>query len=333
MLPRLARDGTLISPAIVQRASEWMVRLWADDASEADRAACERWRAEHPDHELAWRRLQSFDDKLSSAPREVVRHVLREPAPAAFLARRRALQILGLAVTAGGGACLLGGGDRWQLAMAGHSTATGEIRTITLADGSTVVLASASAIDVRFTQDERLIVLRAGEILVTSGPDPASTYRPLRVRDRHGTVQALGTRFTVRQDADSSHVAVYGGAVELRPAHAPGTAVRLDAGQGASFSANTVQAPAQVPENAAAWARGLLVADGMRLDALIAELARYRPGLLRCDPAIAHLKVSGVFSVSNTDRALHNLTRVLPVDVVSRTRYWVTVKAAAAVTK
>ncbi|MFZ4875538.1 FecR domain-containing protein [Janthinobacterium sp. Mn2066] len=323
----------MISPAIVQRASEWMVRLWADDASEADRAACERWRAEHPDHELAWRRLQSFDDKLSSAPREVARHVLREPAPATFLARRRAFQLLGLAITAGGAAYLLGGSERWQLAMAGHSTATGEIRSIVLADGSTVVLSSSSAIDVRFNDHERLIVLRTGEILVTSAPDPATTYRPLRVRDRHGTVQALGTRFTVRQQADSSQVAVFEGAVEVRPAHGVDMAVRVNAGQGATFSTNAVQAPASVTDSAAAWSRGLLVADGMRLDALLAELARYRPGLLRCDPAIAHLKVNGVFSVRDTDRALHNLTRVLPVDVVSRTRYWVTVTAAAPATK
>ncbi|MBB5610923.1 MULTISPECIES: FecR domain-containing protein [unclassified Janthinobacterium] len=322
----------MISPAIVQRASEWMVRLWADDASDADRAACERWRVEHPHHELAWRRLQSFDDKLSSTPREVARHVLREPAPAAFLARRRALQLLGLSITIGGATYLVGGGDRWQIAMAGYSTATGEIRAITLADGSTVVLSSASAIDVRFTQDERLIVLWAGEILVTSAPDPAPAYRPLRVRDRHGTVQALGTRFTVRQQADNSHVAVFEGAVDVRPAHGTGIAVRLDAGQGSSFNASTVQAPASVQQSAAAWAQGLLVADGMRLDTLLAELAHYRPGLLRCDPAIAHLKVSGVFSVRDTDRALHNLTRVLPVDLVSRTRYWVTVRAATPVT-
>lgn len=323
----------MISPAIVQRASEWMVRLWADDASDQDRAACERWRAEHPHHELAWRRLQSFDDKLSGAPRELARHVLREPAPAAYLARRRALQLLGLGISVGGVAYLAGGSERWQLAMAAHSTATGEIRSIALADGSRVVLSSASAIDVDFNPYERLIVLRAGEILITSAPDPAPAYRPLRVRDRHGTVQALGTRFTVRQEADTTRVAVFEGAVELQPALAPGAAVRIAAGQGASFSDSAVQAPASVHESAAAWAKGLLVADGMRLDALVAQLARYRPGVLRCEPAVAHLKVNGVFSLRDTDRALHNLTRVLPVDVVFLTRYWVTLKAAAPVTK
>ncbi|KAG0759335.1 hypothetical protein G6F57_017955 [Rhizopus arrhizus] len=66
----------------------------------------------------------------------------------------------------------------------------------------------------------------------------------------------------------------------------------------------------------------------MRLDAFVAELARYRSGLLRCDPAVADLRVSGVFSLRDTDRALDNLTRGLPVTVAYRSRYWVTVRAA-----
>jgi len=66
----------------------------------------------------------------------------------------------------------------------------------------------------------------------------------------------------------------------------------------------------------------------MRLEDFTAELARYRSGVVRCDPAVADLRVSGVFSLRDTDRALENLTRGLPVDVVYRTRYWVTLRAA-----
>jgi transmembrane sensor len=69
-----------IDPVVVRRACEWMARLWSDEASDADRTACDRWRAEHPDHERAWRRLQLVEDKLYSAPRDVARDVLREPA-------------------------------------------------------------------------------------------------------------------------------------------------------------------------------------------------------------------------------------------------------------
>lgn len=316
-----------IDPAIVARASEWMARLWSDDASAEDQAACERWRAEHPHHDMAWRRLQAFAGSFDHVPRDVARHALREPAPVAWLKRRRALKLLGFMLPIGGAAYLLRSSDVWQLATARHSTATGEIRAITLPDGTRVVLASASAIDVRFDAQQRLLVLRAGEILVTTAPDPAAVQRPLRVQSRHGMLRALGTRFTVRLDERATSVAVFEGAVELRPAHAPGNSLRVGSGQGATFSADEVQPLAPVSASAAAWEKGVLVADNMPLGELIAELARYRPGLLRCDPAVAGLRVNGVFSLRDTDRALHNLQLGLPVQLLSRTRYWVTVQA------
>jgi transmembrane sensor len=302
-----------------------MARLWSEDAGEQDRAACARWRAAHPHHELAWRRLQAFDDQLHSVPGGVARQVLREPA-VARMNRRRAAQLLGLVAMAGGAGYLARGTDAWQIATAGHRTGTGEVRELALPDGTRIVLASASAVDLRYDDTQRLLVLRAGEILVTTAPDPA--HRPFRVQSRHGTVRALGTRFTLRQDDDHSHVAVFEGAVEVRPVSAPGDAVHIAAGQGADFSADHVQPPAPVSESSAAWTRGVLVADGMPLGELVAELARYRPGLLRCDSAVAALRVTGVFPLRDTDRALRNLELALPVAVVRRTGYWVTVRAA-----
>ncbi|WP_408908278.1 FecR/PupR family sigma factor regulator, partial [Variovorax paradoxus] len=71
MNPSPALPGPL-DPAVVRRAAEWMARLWSGEASDQDRAACERWRAQHPDHERAWNRLQSFEDKLHALPREVL---------------------------------------------------------------------------------------------------------------------------------------------------------------------------------------------------------------------------------------------------------------------
>lgn len=71
-----------------------------------------------------------------------------------------------------------------------------------------------------------------------------------------------------------------------------------------------------------------MIADELRLDAFVAELERYRPGLLRCDPAVAGLRVSGVFPLDDTDRILAMLPSVLPVRVRQRSRYWVSIQAA-----
>ncbi|MCH6102090.1 FecR domain-containing protein, partial [Salmonella enterica] len=79
--------------------------------------------------------------------------------------------------------------------------------------------------------------------------------RPFLVRTRHGTVRALGTRYSVRDDDDTSRVEVFEGAVEIRPADAPGVGVRLDAGQGSRFTRDRVDSPVTVAQDAAAWSR------------------------------------------------------------------------------
>lgn len=65
----------------------------------------------------------------------------------------------------------------------------------------------------------------------------------------------------------------------------------------------------------------------MRLDALVAELSRYRGGVLRCDPAVGALRVSGAFPLRDTDASLALLAKTLPVRIGGITRYWTVVEA------
>ncbi|MNC72134.1 fec operon regulator FecR [compost metagenome] len=66
----------------------------------------------------------------------------------------------------------------------------------------------------------------------------------------------------------------------------------------------------------------------MPLAEFASELGRYRPGLLRCAPEVAGLKVSGTYQLADTGQILQLLTRSLPVRVEYRTRYWVSIGAA-----
>lgn len=315
-----------LDPAIVQKAAQWMARLWADDACEADHAACRRWRAAHPDNELAWRRLLAFDSKLQSVPQHAA-PVLMEPAAKGGLPRRRALQALAAAALTAGALPMVRDSRAWREISSDHSTGVGEIREVVLADGTRLLLNTASAVDARFDEATREVLLLAGEILITTSPDPAAPPRPFMVRSRHGTIRALGTRFTVRLDDDVSRVAVYEGAVRIQPDEAPHAGLQLDAGQRSAFSGHRVQPPSAAAKSEAAWSQGLLVAENMRIEDFLRELGRYRPGLLRCSPEVADLSVTGVFPLADTDRALANLELALPVRVAYRTRYWVTVDA------
>jgi transmembrane sensor len=67
----------------------------------------------------------------------------------------------------------------------------------------------------------------------------------------------------------------------------------------------------------------------MPLPDFLAELGRHRPGVLRCAPDAADLRVSGTYPLANTDRVLAALTLSLPVQVRSRTRWWVVMERQA----
>ena len=78
-----------------------------------------------------------------------------------------------------------------------------------------------------------------------------------------------------------------------------------------------------------AWTRGMLVVDNARLEDLVAELARYRPGHLGVAPEVANLRITGSFPLHNTDLALTALLPTLPVQIEKHTAWWVTVGARA----
>lgn len=318
-------DGSPIDPAIVREASLWLVKLWSGEAGTDESRACATWRQADPEHERAWRRLQQLSQKLHEVPAPLARRALQQPASAA--GRRKVLGALGIVLAGGAGVQVLRESAWYGQRQAAFRTATGEWRELQLPDGTQVALNSGTAMDVAFDAFERRIVLRGGEILVTSAPDGSGAGRPLLVETAHGRAWALGTRYSVRDDGAHTRVAVFQGAVRLEARG--GSSARLDAGQCGIFSATDIGAVAPVAEHALAWTRRQLVAERMPLTDFAHELQRYRTGIVRCDSAVAGLRVTGVFPLHDTDLALAALEQGLPVRVRFRTRYWATIAALA----
>lgn len=325
-------DAPQIPPDIARAAVHWLLELNPGDTR--TRRQWQAWLDADPRHLQAWQRIAQVDGQLRGLPTPLALQTLAAPG----LARRHSVR-LALLLTAGAGGLLAArhsglGAQAWQQASADLSTATGERREQRLADGTRLWLNTASAVDLHYSASERLIVLRAGEILVHSAPDPqpdpaTGAARPLRVRSSQGTARAIGTRFGVRQHDGSTHVAVLEGLVELQPRNAAAPALRLSRGQAGHFTMAAAQREPDLREGVGAWAEGMLVADDMPLADFIAELARHRPGLLRCAPDAAQLRVSGSYPLADTERVLQALTRALPVRIHSRTRWWVTVEMRA----
>ena len=306
-----------LSRKIARQAVEWFLIEQSGQATPEDLAASARWRARDPEHLRAWHKVRQVSGQLEHAsallPASVAAPVLRRPP------RRAAMQALLVLMTVP---------PAWMLyrqeLLCDYRSAIGQRRELSLPDGGRLVLNTDSAVDVNYTGHERLLMLRRGELLVETRPDHAGN-RPFIVATRHGRIRALGTRFIVRLDDDSSRVTVLEHAVQIAPRAPSATVRRVEAGWQSPFDADHANLPVAATPQAGAWTQGMLMAQDMRLDAFAVELARYRPGLLRVEPEVAGLRLTGAFRLDDTETVLDSLARMLPVDVLYRSRYWVTI--------
>ncbi len=313
-----------IAPEIRDQAIAWFTLAQSGCLGEAERLQLESWRRADGEHERAWQRLAGIPQGLRARA-----EMLRDPAARRAaeqtrpMDRRQALKVL---VGAGllGAVAWQGYDSRLlQGALADLSTATGERRHQRLADGSELWLNTASAVDVRFDATQRLLRLCHGELELLTGHDPAS--RPLVVLTAEARLRPLGTRFSVRRD-DGERGTLLGvsqGRVAVEPLDgSPGRIV--EAGWQTRIDASGVAPAWQADGRDTAWVDGFIVAERMRLGDFVAELARHRPGVLRCDPACADLRLTGSFPLDDGERILALLESSLPVRVARVTPYWVT---------
>ncbi|UJJ31687.1 FecR domain-containing protein [Halopseudomonas maritima] len=308
--------------ATVRCAIAWQLQLASSDQRPRLRAKIDHWRAAHPDHELAWQRLRHLREELGDIAGRLPDHDLSlrllERADT-DLERRRALKLLGLALAVGAPAGWLA---QQQVTGPDLHTATGEQQQQTLPGGVQVQLNTRSGLDITHVGQPLQLTLREGEVMIDSlGSEPPFQ---LQLRCAWGRCDAAQARFSVREHQGYSQVSVAQGALLLQAA---GQRYQAQAGETLRLSQSGIAAasPALDP---LAWSQGMLVADNLSLGRFIAELGRYRSGALGCDPSVANLRLSGVFQLAEPDTLLADLPRILPVQLVSRTRWWLRVVPA-----
>jgi transmembrane sensor len=311
-----------ISPAVVREAADWLSRLWSGEAGPEEERACAAWRAQNPEHELAWQRLQQIGARLNSVPAAIGRGTLRAPRTNA---RRTVLRMLGWGIVAVGAVGVTRESALWHYNVSDYSTGAGEWKHVRLPDGSQLMLNTATAVDIDFNAGTRRVYLRAGEIYIITAPDSAAPPRPFLVETSDGAARALGTRYSVRKLDNATQVAVYEHAVEIAPYKAQ-ERLRLSAGQQAELTPDAIRPVAALDASEPGWTRRRLLAERMRLADFLEEIGRYRSGIVRCDPRVADLRITGVFPLDEPDRALAALEEALPVKLEWATRYWLSVR-------
>lgn len=303
-------------------AAQWFAQMCERPDDPALQAQWQAWHGGSAEHQWAWQRLTELQAQIGSVPQHLAWQVMdKVNLQGSRLDRRMLLKCLLLAT--GLGSLSWQGYRAAPVWLADLSTRTGEQRREPLADGSLLVLDTGTAVDVAFDATTRLLILRAGEIHVTTAKDA----RPFVVRSAEGDMRALGTRFAVRQEDGQTRLSVYQHAVAVRTRDGVGKGV-INSGQSVVFDRHGVQDTQSLPAGDETWTQGRLVVDGWRLDRLIAELQRYRPGYLGCAPEVGHLRVSGTYPLNNIEVTLAAIARSLPVNLQSYTDYWTRVVAA-----
>lgn len=304
--------------AAIGAAARWYARLQSGIATDVDRAAWNTWLNADPAHRHAWQRMTAVGEQMASVPGALASPALR----GADRSRRQVLRSVVMLASVGSLGWLGWRSESTQNLFADLRTAVGERREFRLADGSSLLLNTDTSVNLRFDGRQRVLELLRGEILITTAVD--RSQRPFKVLTAHGDVLALGTRFIVQSKTQGAEVAVLEKAVEVS-AHGADRKVRLEAGQRLNFNTRVLGPVRHNDASTGAWQQGSIIAIDRPLGELLADLSRYRTGVLRCDPRIADLKVSGAFPIDNTDLALAALESGFSLHVSRYSRYWVTV--------
>lgn len=323
----LENDHIEIAPSVYDELITWSVKLNSGMASAEDIQHFAHWRAQHPTHEMAWQQLYAVEQGLGALPVEskqvaVGALQLADKRRSRMGARRRTFKRLGLAAVAMiVTALVVNQYAPWRQELH-YMTSVGNRETVLLADGTRLMLNTNSKVDVKFSLLKREIVLHRGEIYMDTGKDSDSVIgrRAFWVNTEQAKLEAIGTRFSVNQQASGTQLHVAEGAVAMHVGHH--TPVRAYANETYAMP-DAVSAPVNISAShqslamdPMAWIAGMLVVKQMRLDAFAAELSRYQDIPLVCAPSAAGLIVSGVFQLNRTDpveHALKAITRTLPV--------------------
>lgn len=321
-MSRFARiDNQPLDPGVVEQAMLWMVTLQSGVSSLAEQQACQHWRNENPQHELAWQRLAGLTHDLRQGTRTLPAAGARGLLQARGTASRRNVLkgFAGLGVVLAAGLSVR---ERVLLPelFSDYRTTTGERHHVALSGEVELTLDTRTGVDAHAD----VLALNLGRVMLALGQGAS-----LAVRTANGRVRPEpASRLVVSQGlpgVSGTQVQVLAGSASI--AWAGSTRMTLSAGQQVAFG-QQVGSVEPLDAGAQAWVDGLLIAERMPLGQVLAQLDRYRRGVLRCDPAVAALQVSGSFSLDRPDASLDLLASVLPIRVQRVFGYWANVVVA-----
>ncbi|TPV57743.1 DUF4974 domain-containing protein [Aestuariibacter sp. GS-14] len=313
---------------ILDEASRWLVKL-DNGLSQQDVTALKLW-LRTPVHQDTFLEVAALWDKMEvlsklaeivPAPRSQ-RSVMRPVAIAASFLCVALLGWLGLSAWQPPSQSIAT--VQFENAL---STKVGEMRELILSDGSKLTLNTNTQVAVTYTDHQRLIELKQGELHIEVAKD---NRRPLSVIADGQIIQAVGTAFNVEWVNNTLDLLVTEGRVRVAQQSAPITSLResvdvrlpgnsLSVSQGhrttLSEPVKTVRRVDEAELNAGvSWQTGKLIFRGESLADVVREVSRYTTLSIELgDASLANIQVAGLFNANDIDGLLAALADNFPL--------------------
>lgn len=205
-----------------------------------------------------------------------------------------------------------------------YSSNRGEIKMVSLEDGSEVTLAPASSITVgAFTNNARNIIINDGEAFFDVAHD---ADRPFKVSADKTIITVLGTTFNINKRGNKYFtVSLLEGKVEIEQKINEGfisafdefDLVTLEPSQKVTIKKGVLLAPDQQNiEQMASWREGKLSYFNVPLELVIADINRYSsiPYVIE-DLSILEIPVTAIFGTEQVEGMVKGLSQTLPISV------------------
>ena len=311
-----------------EEAGYWLVRLDSGSMPEDESKEFHKWLDQSSEHRKALIELAELWDDMDILSELSDLFPLSQASPARhrFLRRPPAAYVLSLcvAVILTVAAVLVqrpGFLPAFQTSPKSvvYHTAVGELKSVSLADGSVIKLNTDTVISVALSSRKRDVRMLRGEAHFKVAHDPS---RPFLVHAGESLVRAVGTAFSVRLKGADVEVMVTYGIVEIdaitgndedSASNNGGDRGKylgtVKAGQTAEYGKHSLHsiksvAPDEISRKLS-WEHGTLVFNGETLEQVVREISRYTDTrIIISDPAIRNIRIGGYFKTGEVDTLL-----------------------------
>lgn len=306
-------------------AAQWVVRSQSESVHEAEIVALTAWLEASDQHADAYRRALStwYGIDLQATARQPAESTSNVVALSRVLDRRqsgnrsarRAVMWTSLGAVAATLIAIV------ALPMVNHrespatlyATAKGQKQSVTLADGSVLMLNTDTRIALRFDDRRRSIVLERGEVALKVVHDEK---RPFTVDAGDVRLTDIGTEFNVLRQPGAVRVTVREGAVSLAPQTPGANVLTLRAGDTGVHTdgAASSRVSRSDPQTAFAWQTSHAIYRDLALSDVVADLNRYYDKPIIVDDETGRLRLTAILTLDSESSVVGRLEDFLSLE-------------------